>query len=127
MHVDNWGEIKTLSEEHGNARAICGKIEVLHDYDEHGDIENILISDEDANRRETFHRGEWHYIGIRTKATIYLPDGDGSFKVETISSGGLWGVESDSDVSYLESIAKEERDTLMRYLKMLNVVTTLVE
>ena len=35
-------------------------------------------------------------IGIRAEAEILIPSGDASI-VQEITSGGLWGVESDSD------------------------------
>ncbi len=75
--------------------------------------------------------GNWYYIGIRAEAEIGIPSlgaqVKGTKKMESglllttqhITSGGLWGVESDSEKSYLESVEKEELTDLRAQLKAL--------
>lgn len=82
----------------------------------------------DQKRKNKFYNGEVESLGISAKATIYLPficyTGKGkeiNYKIQTISSGGLWGIESDSDKSYIKETAEQQLDELKRYLKMLNV------
>jgi hypothetical protein len=59
---------------------------------------------QDYGRMESLNRGEWCFIGIRAEAEVQV----GSDVVQRITSGGLWGVESDSDKDNLESTAREE-------------------
>jgi len=51
--------------------------------------------------------GDWHMIGIRAVATIWVQR-VGYQANYTIKSHGLWGIESDSEESYLQSVYKEE-------------------
>lgn len=60
---------------------------------------------EDYDRTEALNRGEWYYLGIVAKAGITLP---GSTLVQRITSGGLWGIESDSEAGYFAEVEAEE-------------------
>src|ERR1039458_3189262 len=57
---------------------------------------------EDYDRMERLNRGDWCYMGIRAEAEIRVPDmqtcnmRNVASLSQTITSGGLWGVESDS-------------------------------
>ena len=55
-------------------------------------------------RLDAYNRGEWGMVGVRVVAT--LTDERGFSKV--VESGGLWGIESDSDDAYFEEVAFEE-------------------
>lgn len=66
---------------------------------------------QDYDRMERLNAGDWGYIGIRAQAritTLHGRDGGGCGVIQTISSGGLWGIESDSEKSYIESVQQEE-------------------
>lgn len=66
---------------------------------------------QDFDRMESLNDQQWCYLGIRANAEITIPSGrgrNGCATIQHISSGGLWGVESDSGRDYLESIHKEE-------------------
>lgn len=63
-----------------------------------GDPEYI---EEDYKRCEAYNRGEWYMIGIKAIVELKIPIGGRNFKLQTIDSGGLWGIESDSGESYL--------------------------
>ena len=52
---------------------------------------------QDYERLERLNAGDWCFIGIRAEAEITLAD----HVTQTISSGGLWGIESDSDSTVL--------------------------
>jgi hypothetical protein len=84
---------------------------------------------QDYERMESANRGDWGFIGIRTECEVNLPYqvNKGCVKgrevyhnvKEVLSSGGLWGIESDSEDSYLESVEKDELADLRSQLKML--------
>lgn len=68
---------------------------------------------QDFERAESLNRGEWQYIGIRAEAEIELtPDG----RPQTITSGGLWGIESDSG-DYIAEVTKDELADLKTQLR----------
>jgi hypothetical protein len=73
----------------------------------------------------------WYMLGIVAYAEIGIPfevvTSNGkqiNYKIEKISSGGLWGIESDSDESYFKDIEQEQLADLKEYLKQLNVSVT---
>lgn len=66
---------------------------------------NQASVEQDYQRMEALNRGEWGYIGIIATAEIVLP---GSNVIQRISSGGLWGVESDAGDDYHKQVASEE-------------------
>lgn len=59
---------------------------------------------QDYDRLESLYAGNWSFIGIDAKAEIVI----GS-TCQTITSGGLWGIESDSGEDYLK---EEEQNQL---------------
>jgi|GEM_PF-1301638 len=77
---------------------------------------------QDYERMESYNNQNWSYLGIRAKAEILLPSGDASV-VQEITSGGLWGVESDSDKSYLAGIEEEELSSLREQLRAVGFST----
>lgn len=70
-------------------------------------------------RMAAFNAGEWGYIGVRAKAEIWIPIGSGCYRIMELESAGLWGIESDSDSEYLESVYADERAALLDELKTL--------
>ena len=50
----------------------------------------------DYERMLALDRGEWCYLGIMAKAVVSIPCNGNSRRLETLTSGGLWGIESDS-------------------------------
>lgn len=69
--------------------------------DETGNPESVL---QDYNRMESYNRGEWSCYGIAAVARVQLS----SDTVQRITSGGLWGIESDSDDSYFAGVNEEQ-------------------
>lgn len=66
---------------------------------------------QDYERMERLNAGDWCYIGIRAEAEIAVDPGAeirGGLLTQTITSGGLFGTESDSNKEYLASVAAEE-------------------
>jgi hypothetical protein len=75
---------------------------------------------EDYERMESLNRGNWSYIGITAEAKIGIPSGQTSqgvcYTTQRITSGGLWGIESDSERSYIESEEKNQLADLREQL-----------
>jgi len=61
---------------------------------------------------------------IRAEATVYLPmeRPKYNFKIEYITSGGLYGLPLSMEEEEAKAIAKEEINELINYLKMFNVL-----
>ncbi|MDR7061194.1 MULTISPECIES: hypothetical protein [unclassified Sphingopyxis] len=70
-------------------------------------------------RMAAFEAGDWEYIGLRCRAIIHIPIGGNSFRVLTIESAGLWGVESDAPDDYVRKVFGDERETLLSELRTL--------
>ncbi|MFL6437724.1 MAG: hypothetical protein ACJ71Q_09105 [Terriglobales bacterium] len=58
---------------------------------------------QDYERMEALNAGDWYYMGIRAQAEIAV-----NGVCQTITSGGLWGIESNSDADYIRSIEQDE-------------------
>lgn len=71
--------------------------------------------DQDKARLESYGQS-WEMLGVMAEARVTV---NGSF--QTITSGGLWGVESDSQDSYFQEVGREQLADLKGQLKQLNV------
>ena len=75
---------------------------------------------QDYARMESMNRGDFCFIGIRADAEVSLcreSVTDACWTVQTITSGGLWGIESDSSPEYLKEIEQEQLSELREQLK----------
>lgn len=72
--------------------------------EEAGSEEYQKYGKQDYKRAEDLNNGHWYFLGIIAKAEVVSPNN----VVQIIRSGGLWGIESDSDASYIESVKKDE-------------------
>lgn len=70
---------------------------------------------QDFKRMEGLNNGNWQFIGIIAKAEIVTSNDT----LQTIRSGGLWGIESDAGDDYLEEVGKEELENLRSELMAL--------
>jgi hypothetical protein len=70
---------------------------------------------QDYERMERLQRGDWGYLGIRAEAEILIPSGNASIAQE-ITSGGLWGIESDGNGDYMKEIESEQLSELREQL-----------
>lgn len=93
-------------------------IHVLVLPDEDPDV-SFLDQEGFEDRKEAFYREAFTFVGVRAEAEIVV---DGI--VQTITSGGLWGVESDAGDEYIKSVAQEEYTDLRKILKTLGVATS---
>lgn len=66
--------------------------------------ENRQYAMQDYERVDAYNRDQWWFLGINAEAQVQL---NGNL-VQTITSGGLWGIESDSDDSYLQQVGDEQ-------------------
>jgi hypothetical protein len=68
---------------------------------------------EDFERIESFNNGEWHYIGIVAVAEVASSSGT----IQTIQTGGVWGIESDCDKDWLKGVGKDQLGELRKELE----------
>tara|TARA_B110000211_G_C13995117_1_gene515839 strand:+ start:206 stop:577 length:372 start_codon:yes stop_codon:yes gene_type:complete len=88
------------------------EISYLQQYDINDkDPEIRKYAKQDKERLESLYAGNWEFIGIQAKAEIRI---NGISQV--ITSGGLWGIESDSGDEYFEEIYQEEKEDLKNSL-----------
>jgi hypothetical protein len=71
-------------------------------------------------RKERYNDGDWQMLGIRATATWLAPMGGASI-LQTITSGGLWGIESDSDPAYLAQIEDEQIEDVRQIMTALRI------
>jgi len=72
------------------------------------------------DRIEQLHNDYFSFIGITAEAEInlmasigvYANSGKPVYTIQHITSGGLWGIESDSDAAYLKEIEDEQLSEL---------------
>jgi hypothetical protein len=75
---------------------------------------SYLESEGFQERRQQYDNGEFGFIGIQAEAEIIVAG-----VCQTITSGGLWGIESDSTPDYLSEIEQEEIEQLQEILHAL--------
>jgi hypothetical protein len=71
---------------------------------------------QDYKRMEGLNNGDWNFIGIIAKAEIITP----ANIIQTIHSGGLWGIESDSG-TFLDEVEKEALESLRTELESMGI------
>ena len=68
----------------------------------------MTYTKQDYARTESLHAGNWGFIGIEARAEIVIGG-----VCQRVTSGGLWGIESDSGDDYL----KEEETNQLAELR----------
>ena len=76
------------------------------------DIRRYTISD--YERMEAYNDGQFCFIGIDAIARVQLSKHG---VIQTLRSGGLWGIESDSDSSHIKETETEQLNELRDILK----------
>ena len=64
--------------------------------------------EQDYRRMESLQHGDWCYLVISASAEIVSANGI----IQTVRSGGLWGIDGNSDESYLSEVEKDELSAL---------------
>jgi len=73
-------------------------------------------------RRLNSYGDSWIMMGCVAEAEVKYKIGNTeNYRVEVLSSGGLWGIESDSDDDHKTSIAWQELDDLKAHLEKFGV------
>lgn len=93
-------------------------IRVIFDRDEEPDV-SYLDQKEFAERRGEYESGLFFFVRARAEAEVVVEE-----VVQTLTSGGLNGIESDSEDEYIEAIAGEEWAALRGILKTVGVPTS---
>jgi hypothetical protein len=74
------------------------------------------------DRLQQYRDGQFSFVGVQAEAEVLIPATEhehstkGHAIVQRITSGGLWGIESDSDAPYFVEIEKEQLDELAQQL-----------
>ena len=80
---------------------------------------------QDKERLNAYNNNEFDFLGISAKAEVsYEMDNvypKGNRRIEWLSSGGLWGIESDCGEKELKQVEDEQLENLKEHLKMFNV------
>ena len=92
-------------------------VRVVVEHDPDPDI-SYLEQDEFDERLKAYQDGEFAFVGVRAEADVVIGG-----VVQTLTSGGLWGIESDSDREYIEEVAGEEYSELRKILTEVGVPT----
>jgi hypothetical protein len=87
---------------------VDGDISWLQQYDINSkDSEERKYALQDKKRLEAYYNDEWYFIGIQAVAEIRI-----NGISQTISSGGLYGIESDSGNEYFDEVFEEQKEEL---------------
>ena len=87
---------------------VDGDKSYLQQYDINSrDSEEQKYALQDKKRLEAYYNDEWYFIGIQAKAEIRI-----NGISQTINSGGLYGIESDSSDEYFDEVFEEEKEEL---------------
>lgn len=82
-----------------------------------GDAEYI---EQDYERMTAYNNQQWFSMGIKAVAGVsYLVHGNNR-RLEPLTSGGLWGIESDSG-DYIEEMDNEQLDDLRQHLEQFGI------
>lgn len=73
---------------------------------------------QDYERMEAYNNGHFCFIGMSAYATVSIPSGSSAVESK-VSSGGLWGIESDSGDSALTEYENEQLAELKEPLRAL--------
>lgn len=104
----------------------------------HIDIDKVTVCDPDAQpldylfqdpahreqdeaRLRAWRNDEWHFVGVRARATIKIPYGSNTecWITAELFSPGLCGIESNSGEDYFDQVYRDEREILLGMLASL--------
>lgn len=75
--------------------------------------------EQDYQRSERLNAGDWCYMGVWAEAEVSYPTGSGNRRLEKLRSGGLWGIESDSNAKYATEVEQEQVNELKEHIETL--------
>ena len=88
---------------------------------------NPEYAEADYARYEAYNRDDWQMVGLWAEAELIVGPGPKAGLAQTIRSGGLWGIESDSGRDFFEETAEEELARLRGQLRELGVPLDMFE
>lgn len=105
------------------ARGDCGRNEYRYfiaamSGDETGNPESV---EQDYRCMEDYNKQARYMLRIHVVAVVSYDCGQGNRRIERLSSGGLWGIESDSSAEYLASVERDELADLKSHLETFSV------
>jgi len=119
--LSHLGEYSNVPEAHAvdrEERGDMGRNEYRYFNPANFDPKHPEYSIQDYERAEAFNKGNWYMLGIRADAEVGVSfDGGKSWKLDDLTSGGLWGIESDSDDAYFKEVEGEQISELRDVLK----------
>lgn len=122
---------QTASAQPGNVRIDSVKIEWLNDDDP--DLSWLEQSDEEmgegfeahAKTRLESYGQSWNMLGCTAKAQVSYEIFNGSRRIEWLTSGGLWGIESDMDEATKREYEAEQLEDLASHLNHFGITINL--
>ena len=96
------------------------KIIVKRVIDDNPDLSYLNTEDHRDKKRLADYGNTWVSLGIFAEAEVSYKENDHK-RLEWFRSGGLWGIESNSDEDYLEAIETEQIQDLLHHLKRFGV------
>ena|GEM_PF-2245781 len=105
------------------APAKLEEIRVVVEHDPDPDV-SYLEQEDFEERLAAFQAGEFSFVGVHAEADVVIEG-----VVQTLTSGGLWGIESnsvenESGEEYLREIVVQEYEELRKILKTVGVPTS---
>jgi hypothetical protein len=112
-----------------------GKFAVLHDkngtkqfkYFNADNVENEAQARENYLRAMEFINGNVWECFIRATATIATSDDGRYWLTNTIKSGGLYGIDSDSGEDYFQEVGRDELEALRDALRALSFIDETID
>lgn len=77
--------------------------------------------EQDYKRIRDYYAGKWCMFGCTALAVVSYPIGQGNRRIQIFKSGGLWGIESDSELADIKDIEQEQLEDLKDHLSHFNV------
>jgi len=78
---------------------------------------SYLEQEEFKDRLAAYQRDEFSFLGIRATVDVTMPSGT----IQTLTSPGIWGIETDSGDDYFQDVFEEERSQLIEDLEAMGI------
>jgi len=101
----------------------CPDLSWLDQFENSQDLEEQKYYQRDQERKASYG-DRWEMLGCIAKAVVSYDIGQGSRRLETLTSGGLWGIESDSGKDYFSEVESEQLADLADHLRHFGINTT---
>lgn len=82
---------------------------------------SLTAAVENKRRLKALYRGEWHWVGARLAADVVIEHEGRTDERLTLTTPGIWGIESDSDADYFREVALDDWDYLAADLAALGL------